>query len=93
LKKDVVVAGGLHASIKGQCIVSFAAVLLLRILLYPKINTSALGAFLPWAVYDAICSPSRRHMGVSVVDPNRGDVDKIISAVRESYAEARASKL
>ncbi|KAG1907727.1 pyridoxal phosphate-dependent transferase [Suillus fuscotomentosus] len=50
LKKDVVVAGGLHASIKGQ------------------------------------------HMGVSVVDPSRGDIDKVISAVKESLAEAKVSK-
>jgi alanine-glyoxylate transaminase/serine-glyoxylate transaminase/serine-pyruvate transaminase len=32
-------------------------------------------------------------MGVSVVDPSRGDIDKIISAVKESLAEAKASKL
>ncbi|KAG2129063.1 pyridoxal phosphate-dependent transferase [Suillus bovinus] len=55
LKKDVVVAGGLHASIKDK---------------YFRIG----------------------HMGVSVVDPSRGDIDKIISAVKESFAEAKASK-
>lgn len=55
LKKDVVVAGGLHASIKDK---------------YFRIG----------------------HMGASVVDPTRGDVDKIISAVNESLAEAKASK-
>jgi alanine-glyoxylate transaminase/serine-glyoxylate transaminase/serine-pyruvate transaminase len=31
-------------------------------------------------------------MGISVVDPQRGDVDKIISSVREAIAEAIASK-
>ncbi|OAX38983.1 PLP-dependent transferase [Rhizopogon vinicolor AM-OR11-026] len=55
LKKDVVVAGGLHASIKDK---------------YFRIG----------------------HMGVSVVDPSRGDIDKVISAMQETLAEARASK-
>ncbi|KAI0644186.1 PLP-dependent transferase [Trametes meyenii] len=32
------------------------------------------------------------HMGVSVVDPQRGDVDKVITALKESLAEAQASK-
>ncbi|KAG2053696.1 PLP-dependent transferase [Suillus hirtellus] len=55
LKKDVVVAGGLHASIKDK---------------YFRIG----------------------HMGVSVVDPSRGDIDKVISAMKESLAEAKVSK-
>ncbi|OJA19782.1 hypothetical protein AZE42_03997 [Rhizopogon vesiculosus] len=55
LKKDVVVAGGLHASIKDK---------------YFRIG----------------------HMGVSVVDSSRGDIDKVISALQETLAEARASK-
>ncbi|KAI0372731.1 PLP-dependent transferase [Pilatotrama ljubarskyi] len=32
------------------------------------------------------------HMGVSVVDPRRGDIDKVIAALKESLAEAKASK-
>ncbi|KAI0350681.1 PLP-dependent transferase [Trametes cingulata] len=32
------------------------------------------------------------HMGVSVVDPQRGDIDKVIAALKESLAEAKASK-
>lgn len=55
LKKDVVVAGGLHTSIKDK---------------YFRIG----------------------HMGASVVDPSRGDIDKIISAVKEALTEAKASK-
>ena len=50
-------------------------------------------------VYPLICVAAThltclisRHMGVSVVDSSRGDIDKIISAVQETLAEARASK-
>ncbi|KAI9066967.1 PLP-dependent transferase [Trametes sanguinea] len=32
------------------------------------------------------------HMGVSVVDKSRGDIDKVIAALKESLAEAKASK-
>jgi alanine-glyoxylate transaminase/serine-glyoxylate transaminase/serine-pyruvate transaminase len=32
------------------------------------------------------------HMGVSVVDAQRGDIDKVISALKESVADARAAK-
>ncbi|KAI0658012.1 PLP-dependent transferase [Cubamyces menziesii] len=32
------------------------------------------------------------HMGVSVVDKMRGDIDKVIAALKESLAEAKASK-
>lgn len=31
-------------------------------------------------------------MGVSVVDKTRGDIDKVIAALKESLAEAKASK-
>jgi alanine-glyoxylate transaminase/serine-glyoxylate transaminase/serine-pyruvate transaminase len=31
-------------------------------------------------------------MGISVVDSQRGDIDKIINSLRESLAEAKASK-
>ncbi|KIJ62042.1 hypothetical protein HYDPIDRAFT_176791 [Hydnomerulius pinastri MD-312] len=55
LKKDVVVAGGLHADIKAK---------------YFRIG----------------------HMGVSVVDPKRGDINKVISALKEVLAEAKAAK-
>ncbi|KAH7926435.1 PLP-dependent transferase [Leucogyrophana mollusca] len=55
LKKDVVVAGGLHGAIKEK---------------YFRIG----------------------HMGVSVIDPQRGDVDKVINALKETLAEAKASK-
>ncbi|KAL6304498.1 PLP-dependent transferase [Sparassis latifolia] len=33
------------------------------------------------------------HMGISVVDKERGDVEKVITALKESFAEARASKI
>ncbi|KAG6334602.1 hypothetical protein ID866_4478 [Astraeus odoratus] len=55
LKKGVVVAGGLHASIKDK---------------YFRIG----------------------HMGVTAVDPQRGDIDKVIDALKETLAEAKASK-
>lgn len=32
------------------------------------------------------------HMGISVVDKERGDIDKVINALKETFAEARASK-
>ncbi|KIM82940.1 hypothetical protein PILCRDRAFT_819739 [Piloderma croceum F 1598] len=53
LQRGVVVAGGLHTSIKDK---------------YFRIG----------------------HMGISVVDPQRGDIDKIISSLRESLAEVKA---
>ncbi|CCM00366.1 uncharacterized protein FIBRA_02396 [Fibroporia radiculosa] len=55
LKRNVVVAGGLHKDVKDK---------------YFRIG----------------------HMGVSVTDESRGDIDKIISALRESFADAAASK-
>ncbi|KAH7911053.1 alanine-glyoxylate transaminase [Hygrophoropsis aurantiaca] len=55
LKKDVVVAGGLHGAIKDK---------------YFRIG----------------------HMGISVVDSRRGDIDKLINALKETLAEAKASK-
>lgn len=33
-----------------------------------------------------------RHMGVTAIDKQRGDVDKVIAALKESLAEAKASK-
>jgi len=56
LQKGVVVAGGLHASIKDK---------------YFRIG----------------------HMGITAVDRQRGDIDKIIDALSESLEEAKASKL
>ena len=32
------------------------------------------------------------HMGVTVADPSRGDIDKIVNALRESITEAKAQK-
>ncbi|KAF9245281.1 pyridoxal phosphate-dependent transferase [Melanogaster broomeanus] len=55
LKRDVVVAGGLHSSIKDK---------------YFRIG----------------------HMGTTVVDPKRGDIDKVISALTETLKEANATK-
>ncbi|KIM56501.1 hypothetical protein SCLCIDRAFT_132517, partial [Scleroderma citrinum Foug A] len=55
LKKDIVVAGGLHASIKDK---------------YFRIG----------------------HMGITAVDSERGDIDRVINALKETLAEARASK-
>jgi hypothetical protein len=34
-----------------------------------------------------------RHMGVTAVDSKRGDIDKIITSLRESFAEVKASRL
>ena len=39
-----------------------------------------------------ICISHLRHMGVSVVQQSRGDIDKIIDSLRDSLEEARASK-
>jgi len=33
-----------------------------------------------------------RHMGISVVDAQRGDIDKIIRSLRESLTEVKAFK-
>jgi len=33
------------------------------------------------------------HMGVTAVDSKRGDIDKIITSLRESFAEVKASRL
>jgi len=33
-----------------------------------------------------------RHMGISVVQQSRGDIDKIIGSLRDSLEEARANK-
>ncbi|KII85820.1 hypothetical protein PLICRDRAFT_44235 [Plicaturopsis crispa FD-325 SS-3] len=54
-QKGIVVAGGLHTSIKDK---------------YFRIG----------------------HMGVTVVDGQRGDVDKIVKSLKEALAEAKASK-
>lgn len=32
------------------------------------------------------------HMGISVVNKERGDIDKVISSLKEALAEAQASK-
>jgi alanine-glyoxylate transaminase / serine-glyoxylate transaminase / serine-pyruvate transaminase len=55
LKRDVVVAGGLHKEIKDR---------------YFRIG----------------------HMGVTVVEPTRGDLDKIIDSLKAVVTEARESK-
>ncbi|KAL4063151.1 pyridoxal phosphate-dependent transferase [Scleroderma yunnanense] len=55
LKRDIVIAGGLHASIKDK---------------YFRIG----------------------HMGITVVDSERGDIDRVINALKETLAEARASR-
>ncbi|KAF8557792.1 PLP-dependent transferase [Imleria badia] len=55
LKKDVVVAGGIHSAIKDK---------------YFRVG----------------------HMGVSAVDPERGDIGKVENALAETLKEARASK-
>ncbi|KAF9221371.1 PLP-dependent transferase [Gyrodon lividus] len=55
LKKDIVVAGGLHSSIKDK---------------YFRIG----------------------HMGISVVDSKRGDIDNVINALTETLKEAKATK-
>jgi alanine-glyoxylate transaminase/serine-glyoxylate transaminase/serine-pyruvate transaminase len=56
LKKDVVVAGGIHSAIKDK---------------YFRVG----------------------HMGVTAVNPERGDMDKISDALAETLKEAKASKL
>ena len=33
-----------------------------------------------------------RHMGISAIDQSRADVDKVIAALKEALAEAKASK-
>jgi alanine-glyoxylate transaminase/serine-glyoxylate transaminase/serine-pyruvate transaminase len=33
-----------------------------------------------------------RHMGITAVDSQRGDIDKIISSLKDSLVEAEASK-
>jgi hypothetical protein len=33
-----------------------------------------------------------RHMGVTAIDSNRGDLDKIVSTLKEVIGEAKASK-
>jgi len=55
LKKDVVVAGGIHSAIKDK---------------YFRVG----------------------HMGVSVVDTERGDIDKVSKALAETLKEARSSR-
>jgi hypothetical protein len=35
---------------------------------------------------------TKRHMGTTVVDKQRGDIDKVITALKESLEEALASK-
>uniref|UniRef100_A0A0W0FWY5 alanine--glyoxylate transaminase n=1 Tax=Moniliophthora roreri TaxID=221103 RepID=A0A0W0FWY5_MONRR len=55
VKRDVVVAGGLHALIKDK---------------YFRIG----------------------HMGITVVESQRGDVEKVIESLKDTLAEARASK-
>jgi hypothetical protein len=34
----------------------------------------------------------RRHMGVSVVDSNRGDLDRVIAGIIKAIKEAKAEK-
>jgi hypothetical protein len=59
------------------------------------------GPLLPYRVRTIVSSPctllltciSRpRHMGLSVVQQSRGDIDKVINSLRDSLQEARASK-
>ena len=59
------------------------------------------GPLLPYRVRTAFSLPCDllftrvshlRHMGISVVQQSRGDIDKIIDSLRDSLAEARASK-
>ena len=54
---------------------------------------------LPYRVHAVFSPPCNlllicvlRHMGISVVQQSRGDIDKIIDSLRDSLEEARASK-
>ena len=41
---------------------------------------------------DLVMSPSHSHMGVTAVQPERKDLDKVIAVLKESLNEALASK-
>lgn len=52
-----------------------------------------LASFIFFAHHDRPLIPfHNRHMGITVVDSQRGDIDKIINSLRESLAEAMAGK-
>lgn len=58
-----------------------------------QISTSALGMYAP-NLSGLSCSIIRlcRHLGVTAIDPQRGDIDKVISALSDSLVEAREAK-
>lgn len=85
-KLDVVIAGGLHAEIKGTLDT------------YLRFN----GRFLYRQILShwvSLCQPSYSHiessfshMGVTVVDEQRGDVDKIISSLQQVFKDIATAK-
>lgn len=92
LKKDVVVAGGLHKDHKGSFSPSSSSQRITDVV-RGRLQTSisASGAHVPAHLCHWVSTNrGRRHMGVTVVKEERGDVDKIIAAVKESISEALA---
>ncbi|KIJ15900.1 hypothetical protein PAXINDRAFT_176387 [Paxillus involutus ATCC 200175] len=80
LEQGIVVAGGIHSSIKGQLRMTCSDFHLSELL---TVNLAIL-----IDKYFRI-----GHMGVSVVDPKRGDIDIVIKALAKTLKEAKAPKL
>lgn len=86
--KGVVVAGGLHASIKGSIYYFIKGHGTDH---YWQTNISALGWCFALLNFN-VAHKCTRHMGVTAVEPQRGDIDKVIDTLKEAIAEAKASK-
>ena len=88
------VAGGIHTAIKGalRTVYPFATHQLTsrhRQVLPCRVRYVHLHTRLS----EALTIVSNRHMGVSVVDTERGDIDRISKALAETLKEASASRL
>lgn len=85
------VAGGVHKEIKGK-LLCFLLTWSYKVHL-PRCRY----VFSDWVRW--FCSSSciktkfvRRHMGVTAIDEERGDVDKLLKSIREALGEIMSSK-
>ena len=88
------VAGGIHSSIKGRSkMIGISSTRwLTTISFYRQVFPCRVRLFICSVVPCTDDYLPRRHMGVSVVDPGRGDIEKVSKALVETLREARASK-
>ena len=101
-KRGVVVAAGLHTSIKGSCYSPLAPPIPMASLhethyrqVFPHRVSRRLVTCSPFcnSLLSVMTFVSFRHMGTTAVDPTRGDIDTIVKSLKEALAEARSQQV